>query len=440
MRPVKSLVLPSRWFLVFAVIVLIVVRVMIIRATSSFENWGDLSIYREVGELVVNGVDPYNTESKRELREQLRLNDYGVPSLKDDKSTYDHYVSANLPASTLLYGLIERLSQGSVRGWRLILIAGDLALLLATYFLLQRSGIALDKLETQLAFSLTTIWYPTLLYWGTVLAEDKQIQTALMLALAAMLTAPGRAPRLNAALIGVVGCLSISFKAFGIFLAPLAVHFFSRRPWRELTIAIFVAVAVALPMVYIFDLAFVFKMLNRFNDSATPLVVPKVFHGSPWSLFPYPWVFYARPIGTIALIGLSISAYVRDRIDLLNCSAAICVVFVCLWMVGGSMDRLNIAMMFALVCTATISVRYWLILSLLNFAVQLPIYIAVAERRHYIPGIDPEMPDAVAASIFILSYFCTILFSKSDARAKFRDVAAEARRQSERDPGIRLRQ
>jgi hypothetical protein len=130
----KFLVLPPRPFLLFSAIVLVVVRIILIEATPIYDKAGDLTIYIEVGELVVNGVDPYDPDAKHELREALRLNDHGVTSL--DKVLHDYYVSGNLPASTVLYGVIEWLSGGSAHGWRYIFISGDLALLLAAYFLL----------------------------------------------------------------------------------------------------------------------------------------------------------------------------------------------------------------------------------------------------------------------------------------------------------------
>jgi hypothetical protein len=411
----KSSILPARLFLLLAMVVLVVTRVVVIQATPSNDDFIDLSIYCEVGELVVNGVDPYDVEAKHDLREQLRLNDHGAaPYVKASKAGYDFYVTANLPAATLLYGLIEWLSQGSPHGWRVILIAGDLAIALATFFFLSRLGIKLDTVGTQLTFAVAVICYPSLMQWGTVLAEDKQFQTALMIALAGLLVAPGRSPRLNAVAIGVLGCLSLMFKALGIFLAPVALTYFWDRPRSELLIAVCAALAVALPMIVIFDPAFVARMLNRAREGTSAIAKVGSLHASPWSLVPNVWVFYARPIASCALVGLTIAAFVRGKIDLLNCSAAICVVFVCLWLLGGSMDRMNIAMMFALLCSATISVRAWQTLTIVNFLAQAPIYLAVFRHRQYALGLDPEMPDAVATVIFVVSYFAVLFLSRSD--------------------------
>ncbi len=110
----------------------------------------------------------------------------------------------------------------------------------------------------------------------------------------------------------------------------------------------------------------------------------------------------------------AIIACLRGKIDLLNCSAALSVVFACLWLLAGSMDRMNIAMMFALVCSATISVKAWRTLALVNFLVQVPIYVAVYRHKQYALGLDPELPDAVATVIFVVSYFAVLFLSRSD--------------------------
>jgi len=421
---------------VLALIALVATRIIVIHATPSNDDFIDLSIYCEVGELVVNGVDPYDVSAKLDLRERLRLNNHGaVPYVTASKADYDFYVTSNLPASTLLYGLIEWLSGGSPHGWRFILISGDLAIALATFFFLRRIGIKLDTRETQIAFALSAICYPSLVQWGTVLAEDKQFQTALMIALAGLLVAPGRSPRLNAAAIGILGCLSVMFKALGVFLVPLALYYFWARPRRELLIAIGAAAAIALPMMLFFDPAFIVRMFNRTREASGALAIPGSLHGSPWSLIPHAWVFYARPIVSCALVGMTIAAFARGRIDLLNCSAALSVVFVCLWLLTGSMDRMNIAMMFALVCSATISARAWQTLTIVNFLAQAPIYLAVFRHKQYALGLDPEMPDAVATVIFIVSYFSVLFLSRSDRRLFNRDTAMPAAMQTARFSG-----
>src|SRR5215475_14547344 len=99
-------------FLIIAFVALVVIQWKLIQLSPHFSSSADLKIYREVGQLVVNGIDPYDFQTNEELRNRLRLDAYGF-ALKDNPAAYNYYVSGNLPGSTLLYGLIERLSGSS---------------------------------------------------------------------------------------------------------------------------------------------------------------------------------------------------------------------------------------------------------------------------------------------------------------------------------------
>jgi hypothetical protein len=111
----------------------------------------------------------------------------------------------------------------------------------------------------------------------------------------------------------------------------------------------------------------------------------------------------------LLLMGASLHAYRAGRIDLLNCSAAFSVIFVCLWMRDGSMDRLNIAMIFALICTATLSVGVWLFLAAANFVIQVPLYVLMTQRWQVNHGLAYESLDAVAVAAFVVLYFSALL-------------------------------
>ena len=94
---------------------------------------------------------------------------------------------------------------------------------------------------------------------------------------------------------------------------------------------------------------------------------------------------------------------------MLNLCAAACVVFTCLWITSGSMDRMNIAMIFAMMCTATLSVKNWCTLVTVNFAFQLPLYAGVIARLNDPKWLFfPERPDAIATVVFLTSYFALL--------------------------------
>jgi hypothetical protein len=406
-----------QFFLLLACVVIIVSRGAVI-LTSHNDAQMDLSIYQEVGELIANGIDPYDFGKDRPRREALRLNDYGAaPWATQNAAIYDYYVSSNLPGSTLLYGWLQRISDGNPKVFRLVFAFGDVLIALAAYVLLARCGVVLDTLSRQVTFSLATVWYPSNINWGLVWSEDKQIQTALMLLAAGLLVVrPARRPQWNALAIGCVGAMSVIFKAFGIFLAPLALSYFVRAPRREFLLALVAAAITTLPFLLAFDLSFVRLVLDRLTHGVA--ASNTAFHGSPWQLVPLEVATQARPLLCAALAGLATLAFATRRLDALNYSAAIGVIVVCLWMVGGSMDRMNIAMMFALFCTVTLSVRSWQIVVLLNFIPQLIIYTLMMARTSYLNVFDGETPDAMATVIFVASYAGLLLWHGLGDRAK----------------------
>jgi hypothetical protein len=252
------------FFIPLVILVILISRSAVI-LTSHDDAQMDLSIYQEVGELLVHGIDPYDYRTNVEARTALRLNDYGAAEwVKQSAAMYDYYVSSNLPGSTALYGLLERISQGNPKVWRLAFASGDIFIALAAFLLLHRAGVVLDTVSKQITFSLAAIYYPSNIEWGLLIAEDKQIQTALMLLLAGLLVArPVARGPLNAAAIGSIGALSVIFKAFGVFLAPVALSYFYRAPRRELVLAFCAAAITVLPFILLFDLSFVHLILDR---------------------------------------------------------------------------------------------------------------------------------------------------------------------------------
>jgi len=413
-----------RVFLVLAVIIIVISRGTVI-LTSHDDAQMDLSIYQEIGELVANGIDPYDFTKDRQRRENLRLNDYGAAVYaKQNTGLYDYYVSSNLPGSTVLYGLLERISNGNPKVFRLAFSFGDILIALAAYLLLSRVGIVLDTLSKQATFSLAAIYYPSNIYWGLVWSEDKQIQTALMLFAAGLLVErPAARGQLNAVAIGVVGAMSVIFKAFGIFLAPLVIGYFCKAPKRELLLALCAAVGTALPFFLYFDLSFVRLVLGRLAHGVASSNA--ALHGSPWQMVPFAVASYVRPIVCAALASLAALAFAKGRLDALNFSAAIGVIFVCLCMVGGSMDRMNIAMMFAMFCAATLPIRSWQGFVLLNFAVQLLIYSTTIARTSWLNFFDGETPDAMATAVFVTSYVGLLLRASLGDRSH--RISAEGR-------------
>jgi hypothetical protein len=390
---------------------LIVLLVAVSRAavilTSHDDAQIDLSIYQEVGQLVVNGVDPYDFAKDRGRRTELRMDGHGVGDwAKTEEAAYDFYVAGNLPGSSAFYGLIEWATQGNLRLWRLGLGLGDIGIAAAAFFLMRQCGARLDNGYDQRLFALGTVFYPSLVYWGLIRAEDKQFETALLLLSAALLVREPRFAKVSAALIGLVFSASILFKALGLFLTPLAASYFRRRPWQEAAVAVLAAALPALWLCTLFDRAFLELIYARVMVGT--VAAGAALHASPWQLFPQAVFELARPVLTIGLAALLLAGYLRGRIDLLNLCAGGMLIAICVATVNGSMDRMNMAMIFALFSVASLSLQSWRALVTFNVSVQVPLYAAVIARVGWFSFVNLETPDAIATLLFVASYFWVV--------------------------------
>ncbi len=403
-----------RTFLLLCLITIAVTRSAIILGSN--DAGIDITIYREVGQLVVSGINPYDFSANESLRNALRADGYGIaPEVIRGRDEYNHYVSGNLPASTALYGFIEWVAHGSLKWWRLALAFGDILTAAAAFFLFARAGVALDTFAKQASFSLAMIYYPSAIQWGVIHAEDKQFQTALMLLLAGLVVkSASKLPAATAIAIGAVASFGILFKALAVFLVPSVLNHLRARPRRELILAFGIGASIAACFVLYFGTAFISLMGARAVGASSALAS----HGSPWTLIPPFAVQYMRPVLCLALLTGASFAYYCEKIDLLNLCAAVCVIFTCLWITSGSMDRMNMAMIFAMMCMATVSVEKWRTLVTINFACQIPIYFLVIARLN-----DPqwlvysERPDAIATVVFLTSYFAIMLVAPASFTA-----------------------
>jgi hypothetical protein len=80
--------------------------------------------------------------------------------------------------STALFGLLEFVSEGNPKIWRIASIFSDVSIALAAFFFLRRVGIALLAPAQKITFAAGVVGYFSLIEWGTFWPADKQFQTA----------------------------------------------------------------------------------------------------------------------------------------------------------------------------------------------------------------------------------------------------------------------
>ena len=191
----------------------IVVRVGLIEFIA-LENWIDLKIYRSAGALVVQGINPYSLVEGElpAVADSIRTSQEYFDPWASDLSVWYYYVSSNPPLSTLLWGFLEFMAK--FLGAKLAFIYFFSFVDFFLFFIALGIVKAINGTFTTrqlIAVSGLTILNPLLLWWGTILPEDKQIQTVLILALILLLVRQRR----NFFWIGLTSAALILFKVVG---------------------------------------------------------------------------------------------------------------------------------------------------------------------------------------------------------------------------------
>jgi hypothetical protein len=84
------------------------VRVCIIYFTPQANKLTDLLIYRDTGQLVVNGINPYDYNDQKEYRNYLRTDSVAFNEYTSkDQDSWNYFAGSNLPLATLFFGGIE---------------------------------------------------------------------------------------------------------------------------------------------------------------------------------------------------------------------------------------------------------------------------------------------------------------------------------------------
>ena len=135
--------------------------------------------------------------------------------------------------------------------------------------------------------------------------------------------------------------------------------------------------------------------------------VSEAAYASPWILLPWPdALFWLKPSTTLVATALLGLAYAWKRIDLLNVLAGTLMCGICIWITTGSMDRMNITMIFACFCLATLAGGVWWKLALANTIFQCLLHVGWVLYGRI--GLLLDWCDAVCTLFFVVSYFALL--------------------------------
>jgi hypothetical protein len=186
---------------------------VIVYVTPGTDKSIDLCIYIDSGQLVSNGINPYDFNDGKELRNLLRTDNVAYDEwVSRTQEKWDTYACSNLPLSLLYYGAIDYFFTGDALAYRIVFSFADALLSsLIVLFLIRYSGLKAGLFNLTF-ISLIGIFTPILLLWGSVIPEDKGIQILLML-LAAIFS-----KEKNILLSAIFLGFSVAFKGLGVFI------------------------------------------------------------------------------------------------------------------------------------------------------------------------------------------------------------------------------
>jgi hypothetical protein len=332
-------------------------RIIVIFISHSANSDIDLGIYRDAGQLVVNGINPYDFKDNVALREKLRTDkDSYNEYVSQNQETWDYYANSNLPLATLFFGCVEFCYASPLMfRYTFALFDSFLAVLILAFVLnkwnyqlpdnkLTRklpSGIRKD-FPLYLGLSLGAV-SPMLLLWGALIPEPKGI--GLMLILASVYFSDSTNKKLSLGLSPVILGFSVAFIGLGVFIAPLCLYniYKNNEHWfRGLLFYGLISLAACIICLVPFLPELITMMSNRISGATAT----EPYHGSMWlqvfNLFPGGWLLI-RNIFIALFAGISIIGFFRKRLDVTMLSANLLYLFTCIYLMNGSMDRMNIA-------------------------------------------------------------------------------------------------
>lgn len=399
--------LTARWpvlspvrFVAAGILCIIVSRVFVILLTPGTADFPDTRLYQGMGDAVLAGVNPYDYSD--DVPTRIALQTAADHELRDENWTdsldeWNLVMSSNLPGVAVLCAGFEAIADDSRTVWRYLIILGDIAMFLGVLSLLRELRGSIADRYVQLVATFLVVANTLLVLDGTAIPEVKQFQTALMLFGAAFLVSRRPLSTLRAVGGGVVLSLSVLFMFLGAFLLPLwAVR--AVREWPRLAVAS--AAGALIPLAgsfWLFGPGWLSTMAGRSGDEAEGqhggATLWQLLHGVD------PGLLAVLRFGSVAaLVALLCLMLYRRRIDLLNWCCGLLVVFDCVYLMTGTMNRMNIAFIVAFAVLAGHRARAVAAVAAVSSAVALVAYgVALAV---FPANINPWANLALVAAYF----------------------------------------
>jgi len=348
----------------------LLIRLIIINNSLNENHHVDLQIYLGGGALIKNKINPYNYDEKKEMRTILRQQSSNV-GLQRDQDFWNFWVSGNLPLNLLFFGLLSIIWHDPLF-YRIVFGLFDSILsVLVLYFVLKNWQIRTNnKIYYYLRYVsgiLLGVLSLVLLQWGTRNPEDKGIE--ILLILSTVLCLESKKSIIREYLSPILLGLSVGFKVFGIFLLPF--YLYKNFIVNKISVnKIIKGLVLIIFFSLIWFIPFIPEVANLMTNRIFHQVLSKPEYASIWilpfSMFPHNWNTF-RYISIFLIMGISIFGVIQKSITFLNFSGILIILFIIFFLIGGSLDRLNIGIVLSILFLGTQNIIIGFLFSLFYF-------------------------------------------------------------------------
>jgi hypothetical protein len=324
----------------------------------------DLEINRNTGALVKAGLNLYDPRDGVLLRKMLREQTHSL-TFRLTQANWDYVAGSLLPLNLVYFGAIDLVSHHPL-WYRFVQALIDSLFSVVVMAFVLRFWPNASRAEALIAGGALGAFSLVMLQWGVHVPADKG--TALLLSTGALLAVYSDKRVLWLIVAPLLLGLAVAFKVIAVCLAPLfAALVYRRRNAATSDLALFIALfAVSASIWLVPYLSDIWTLmtdrlradLTEFPTAASPLT----WLSAPDGYLQYPEevtrrVFYARVASGFVLIAATVVGLVRGTMTAEAATTPVLMFFVTVVLLKGGLDRINIAIVTAILLIGVHHVR-----------------------------------------------------------------------------------
>ena len=372
----------------------------------------DLLMYMDGGQLTALGINPYNYEDSKEIRQQLRLDGYAYQEYTAfDQQIWNYCAASHLPLTQLNLAIAYLLLE-TPQGFRYYFAFFD-AILCGLIFLYININWNFSEELNKYGSLVLGICSPFLISWGIVNPGDKGIETMFIVLLFLLINLKNRTAYLY--LGAIVFGLAVAYKAVAVLIAPCIMH----KLWsvrisyysfiKELVIFGILSASILILSFLPFIPEVFYPMTERLKHGSVSAIP---MHSSIWQVFyvtiPNHWksiqIFFSGLILLLSCVNLLIR---KTSTELFSIN--LLWIFVVLFLTTSGVDRMNMAFIPAVLVIGKHLRSNYLLLILLLYTITgtIILFYPLVKNVLSLDGIlgDINFIESLACLLLTIVYF-----------------------------------